>query len=165
MWGENMIYRAIASDWTASTIFSYHSGFPIALTGSGCGGGGILNQCMPSIVTGQTARVNGSYGKNTTSAPGSPNYIGNVQYFNPNAFTVATTGNGTTTSNGNYGTCSNTTSRQASYVGPGRRSTFRAMRRVSLLSICVAWDTMTTTSPSSARSPSIANGTSRLKWI
>ncbi len=119
MWGENMIYRAIASDWTASTIFTYHSGFPIVLTGSGCGGGGILNQCMPSLVAGQAGRAHGAYGKNTTSAPGSPNYIGNVQYFNTNAFTVASTGNGTTTSNGNYGTCSNTTSTQACYVWNG----------------------------------------------
>jgi len=119
MWGDNFFYRAIASDWTASTIFSYHSGFPIVLTGSGCGGGGILNQCMPSIVAGQAGRANGAYGKNTTAAPGSPNYIGSVQYFNTNAFTVATTGNGTATSNGNYGTCSNTTSTQACYVWNG----------------------------------------------
>ena len=40
MWGDNLIYRAIASDWTASGIFSDHSGFPIVLTASGCGGAG-----------------------------------------------------------------------------------------------------------------------------
>jgi len=119
MWGDNLLYRAVASDWTASTIFSYHSGFPIALIGSGCGGGAILNQCMPSVVPGQAGRVGGPYGKNTTAAPGSPNYIGNVQYFNYNAFTVASAGNGTTTSNGNYGTCSNTASTQACYVWNG----------------------------------------------
>lgn len=118
-WGDNLIYRAIASDWTASNIFSYHSGFPIVLVGSGCGGGGILNQCMPSLVAGQAGRANGAYGKNVTSAPGSPNYIGNIQYFNTSAFTVATAGNGTTTSNGNYGTCSNTASTQACYVWDG----------------------------------------------
>jgi hypothetical protein len=87
-WGDNLVYRAIASDWTASSIFTYHSGFPILLTGSGCGGAGILNQCMPNLVSGQAARQNGAYGKNTTAAPGSPNYIGNVQYINPAAFTV-----------------------------------------------------------------------------
>jgi len=118
MWGDNPVYRWVASDWTASSIFSYHSGFPIALIGSGCGGGGILNQCMPSIVAGQAGRQ-GTYGKNVTAAPGSPNYIGSVQYLNPAAFTVATTGNGTTTNNGNYGTCANTTSTQACYVWNG----------------------------------------------
>ncbi|MGD0479897.1 MAG: carboxypeptidase-like regulatory domain-containing protein [Terracidiphilus sp.] len=119
MWGDNLVYRAIASDWTASSIFSYHSGFPIALVGSGCGGGGILKQCMPSVVAGQAGRVSGAYGKNVTAAVGSPNYIGNVQYFNTNAFTVATAGNGTTTSNGNYGTCANSVSTQACYVWDG----------------------------------------------
>jgi len=114
MWGDNLLYRAIASDWSASNIFSYHSGFPIVMTGSGCGGSGILNQCMPSIVAGQQARVGGSYGKNTTAAPGSPNYIGNVQYLNYSAFTVATAGTST-----NYGTCVNSTSTQACYVGNG----------------------------------------------
>jgi hypothetical protein len=119
MWGDNLLYRAVASDWTASTVFSLHSGFPIALIGSGCGGSGILNQCMPSIVPGQAGRANGAYGKNTTAAPGSPNYIGNVQYFNTSAFTVATAGNGTASSNGNYGTCANSSSTQACYVWNG----------------------------------------------
>jgi len=120
MWGDNPVYRWVASDWTASNIFSYHSGFPIALTGSGCAGASILNQCMPSIVAGQQGRVNGSYGKNTTAAPGSPNYIGNVQYFNYNAFYVTANNNSTATSSGNYGTCVNTTSTQACYTGgPG----------------------------------------------
>jgi hypothetical protein len=115
MWGDNLVYRAIASDWTASTIFSYHSGFPIALTGStGCGGASILKQCMPSIVSGQPGRVNGAYGKNTTSAPGSPNYIGGIQYFNYLAFDVATVGTAA-----NYGTCTNTSSSQVCNVGNG----------------------------------------------
>jgi Carboxypeptidase regulatory-like domain len=113
MWGDNLIYRTIASDWTVSDVFSYHSGFPMVMTGSGCGGAGILNQCMPNVVAGHAGRQ-GTYGKNVTSAPGSPNYIGNVQYINPAAFTVATAG--TTT---NYGTCSNTTSTQACFVGNG----------------------------------------------
>jgi hypothetical protein len=112
--GDNMIYRSIMSDWTASGIFSYHSGFPIAVTGSGCGGSSILNQCMPSIIAGQAGRQNGAYGKNVTSAPGSPNYIGNVQYIDPGAFTVATAGTAS-----NYGTSVNTTSTQATYVGDG----------------------------------------------
>jgi hypothetical protein len=115
IWGDNLVYRAIASDWTASTIFSYHSGFPIVLTGStGCGGAGILKQCMPSIVPGQAGRVNGAYGKNITSAPGSPNYIGGIQYFNVNAFYVATVGTAA-----NYGTCTNTSSSQVCNVGNG----------------------------------------------
>jgi hypothetical protein len=113
MWGDNAAYRWVASDWTASNIFSYHSGFPIVMVGSGCGGSSILNQCMPNIVAGQQGRANGAYGKNTTSAPGSPNYIGNIQYFNFNAFNVNVATGGT------YGTCTNTNSSQACYVGNG----------------------------------------------
>ena len=60
---------------------------------------------MPSIVAGQAGRQNGAYGKSTTAAPGSPNYIGNVQYINPAAFTVNTN--------------STTASGQAINVGPG----------------------------------------------
>jgi Carboxypeptidase regulatory-like domain len=119
IWGDNFFYRAIASDWTASTIFSYHSGFPIALIGSGCGSASILNQCMPNVVSGQAGRANGPYGKNTTSAPGSPKYIGTIQYINVAAFNVTSAGNGTPASPGNYGTCVNSTSTQACYVGSG----------------------------------------------
>ena len=72
---------------------------------------------MPSIVAGQQGRANGSYGKNTTSAPGSPNYIGNVQYLNYNAFYVTASNNSTSSSSGNYGTCVNSTSTQACYTG------------------------------------------------
>ena len=47
---------------------------------------------MPSVVAGQAGRQY-SYGKTSTGHnvswdPNNPNYIGNVQYVNPNAFTV-----------------------------------------------------------------------------
>jgi hypothetical protein len=74
---------------------------------------------MPTLIPGQFGRANGAYGKNTTSAPGSPNYLGNVQYFNTNAFAVISAGNGTPSSPGNYGTTVNTASTQATYVGNG----------------------------------------------
>ena len=114
MWGDNWAYSAIASDWSLSGIGTYHSGYPIAVTGKGCGGNGILNQCMPEIIAGQPGRQNGAYGKNVTAASGSPNYIGNVQYINPGAFTVLSAG-----TSSNYGTSVNTTSTQATYVGNG----------------------------------------------
>jgi len=111
--GDNPVYRWVMSDWSASDIFSYHSGFPIVVTGSGCGGAAILNQCMPNLISGHAVRQ-GSYGKNVTAAPGSPNFIGNVQYINPAAFTVLSAGN-----TSNYGTSVNTSSVQATYVGNG----------------------------------------------
>jgi hypothetical protein len=112
--GENMAWRAIASDWTVSNITSYHSGFPIMITGSGCGGSGILNQCMPNLVPGQAPRVHGGWGKNITAAPGSPNYFGTSPFLNHSAFTVMAAGNAS-----NYGTSTDTTNTQQSYVGNG----------------------------------------------
>lgn len=107
--GDNPIYRQLASDWTASSIVVYHSGYPIAVTGSSCGGSGILNQCMPSIVAGQPGRTSIKYGKAANGQPlsfdpSAANYPGatsggvpvNVN-LNSAAFTVATStavGNG-----------------------------------------------------------------------
>jgi hypothetical protein len=113
-WGDNFVYRSVVSDWQISGIGLYHSGLPILVTGSGCGGSSILNQCMPSVVAGQPGRQN-SYNKTASGAAvswdsNSANYIGNVQYINPAAFTVNNAG---TTSN--YGTNSG----QAVYVGNG----------------------------------------------
>jgi len=94
--GDNVIYRSIVSDWTVSGIGIYHSGLPILVTASGCAGSGILGQCMPSVVKGQPGRQY-KYGKTSTGAatswdPNNPNFIGKVQYINPNAFTVLNAG-------------------------------------------------------------------------
>jgi Carboxypeptidase regulatory-like domain len=85
--GDNFLVRSLLSDWGLSGIATYHSGFPIAVTGSGCGGADILNQCMPSIVSGNPARINGSYGK--AAGSNTVTTIANTQYINPAAFTVA----------------------------------------------------------------------------
>ena len=114
MGGDNLIYRAIASDWTFSDIVSYHTGFPIMLTGSGCGGANILDQCMPNIVPGQPGRINGGWGSHITAAPGSPNYFGSVQFLNPAAVTVNAAGTAA-----NYGTSVNNSTTQQTYVGNG----------------------------------------------
>lgn len=92
MFGDNMIYRALVSDWTVSDIVKLNSGLPLLATGSGCGGSSILNQCMPNIVPNQKGRQY-KWGKTSTGATGSwdsksPNFIGAVNYVNPNAFTV-----------------------------------------------------------------------------
>ncbi len=52
---NNFFVRAIGSDWLLSGIATYHSGFPIAFTGTGCGTSSILNQCMPSVIPGWSA--------------------------------------------------------------------------------------------------------------
>jgi len=116
--GDNMIVRWLAGGWSVSSIFLYHSGFPVVFTGTGCGGSGILNQCMPSLVTGQTSRIQGSYGKapgyttaTTYSTAGTATSNG-AQYLNPNAFTVATSSTTVAASN-------NTPIAQINPVGPG----------------------------------------------
>ena len=114
MGGDNLAYRWIASDWTITNITSYHSGFPIIITGNGCGGAGVLNQCMPNIVPGMAGRINGGWGKNITAAPGSPNYFGSTPFLNHSAFTVLAAGTAS-----NYGTSTDTTTTQQTYVGNG----------------------------------------------
>jgi hypothetical protein len=85
--GTNFLVRQLAKDWNLSGIFSYHSGSPIAVTGSGCPTNGLLNQCMPNVVPGVAARQ-GSYGSNVVADPSAPNYYAGARYLNGNAFTV-----------------------------------------------------------------------------
>lgn len=120
--GDNFAYRAIASDWSLSAIGIYHSGYPIAVTGStGCGGSGILKQCMPSIVTGQAGRTSLKYGKTASGQPlsfdpNAANYPGLAAnaYLNPGAFAVAAAGTAA-----QYGTSVSSEASQVTYVGNG----------------------------------------------
>ncbi|MGA2890921.1 MAG: carboxypeptidase-like regulatory domain-containing protein [Terracidiphilus sp.] len=100
MWGDNVVYRSIASDWTVSGIGLIHSGLPILVTGSGCAGNGILGTCMPSVVPGQSGRQykwNKTPGGSVVSwDQNNANYIGKVSYVNPKAFQVLNGGTCTT---------------------------------------------------------------------
>lgn len=119
MWGDNPVYRAVASHWLISGIGTVHSGQPVVVVGGGCAGSGILDTCEPSVVAGQKGRQY-SYGKTASGAkvnwdPSSPNYIGTVQYINPGAFTVTNAGTCAATGTGAYGTSNG----QAHYVCNG----------------------------------------------
>jgi hypothetical protein len=119
MFGENLIYRAIASDWALSGISTLRSGLPIVITASGCGGSSILNQCMPSVVQGQPGRQY-KIGRTPSGSvagwdPNSANYISTIQYVNANAFTVNQAGNPAGSATDAYGT----TDGQAINVGGG----------------------------------------------
>ena len=119
MWGDNLAYRAIASNWLISGIGTFHSGQPILVVGGGCASSGILGTCMPNIVPGQKGRQY-AYGKTAGAAhvnwdPNSANYIGKVQYINPAAFTVTNAGTCASSGTGAY----HTTNGQAYYVCNG----------------------------------------------
>jgi hypothetical protein len=80
---HNPIARYAASDWSISGIYTYSSGVPLAIVGSGCvapGGG----QCMPNYNTSFSGpvKINGKWGANATASH-SPSYV------NINAFTNA----------------------------------------------------------------------------
>jgi len=101
---HNMFYRGLVSGWSVSDIVQLHSGLPAVITGSGCGGSSILNQCMPNVVPGVKGRQ-GKYGKTLSGAQvswdsNSPNYIGAVSYANQLAYNVNIAG--TTTNYGQY---------------------------------------------------------------
>jgi hypothetical protein len=117
MFGDNFVYRSLTSNWLLSGIGTARSGLPIIVTGSGCGGAGILNQCMPNLVQGQKGRQykwgKSASGHTASWDSNSSNYIGSVNYVNPSAFTVNI--QGTTTGTGAYGTYNG----QAYSVGGG----------------------------------------------
>jgi len=84
--GDNYWANALGGGWSLSGIFIYHSGVPLPVIGAGCGGGGILQQCMPSLNPNFTgsARINGGYNVHHTAATYSQ-----TPYVNAAAFTVA----------------------------------------------------------------------------
>jgi hypothetical protein len=61
--GDNFLVRALAGGWQLASIFTYSSGTPILVTGSGCSSvyGGT---CMPDVVPTRknSIRMNGGYG-------------------------------------------------------------------------------------------------------
>lgn len=61
--GDNWAVRAFASGWQLSGIFSYASGTPILVVGSGCNTPS-SGQCMPDVVPNRrnSIRINGGYG-------------------------------------------------------------------------------------------------------
>lgn len=76
--------RALAGGWQFSSIFSYGSGGPLAITGSGCTAPG-QGTCMPDVNPNfsGSARINGSFGKGITAAN-----MGAIQYLDPHAFSA-----------------------------------------------------------------------------
>ena len=109
---DNFWVRSFAGGWSFSTIFTYHSGYPLAFTGTGCGGSSILNQCMPNVLPGQAGRINGQYAR--AAGASTATTFSTVQYVNPAAFTVNAPG-----TSAQYGTSVNTNSSQVTYIGNG----------------------------------------------
>ncbi len=98
MASENIVLRSLAKDWSVSGIFTYHSGLPVAFTGTGCGGTP-LGQCMPSAVPGVQPRT-ASYAKppqGVTAQSTASNYYGGIHHLDLNAFTVLDATNSTPT--------------------------------------------------------------------
>jgi len=84
--------RWLAGGWELSSIYTYSSGNPIAVTTSGCMGS--IGQCMPDLNTGSpdythhNARINGSWGRGPNGAQAAS--LGHVQYIDPGAFAAPT---------------------------------------------------------------------------
>lgn len=63
--GDNWAIRTFLGGWQSSGIFTYSSGAPIYVTGSGCSGElGSGVTCMPDVVSGRehSIRINGGFG-------------------------------------------------------------------------------------------------------
>ncbi len=132
--GDNFLVRALASGWQLSSIYTYRSGTPLAITYGGCTSPK-LGQCMPDVNTAspdyisQNARINGSWGH----APGGDRAatLSAGRYIDSNAF--AAPGNlfqpgGTTASSINLiGTAPRT--RPLNLVAPSTQNLDASLRR------------------------------------
>jgi hypothetical protein len=82
--GTNRLINALTGGWSFSSIFSYISGSPLAITASGCK---VIGQgtCMPSYNTAFSGfpRIGGGWGKGITAATASTH-----PYVNATAFVV-----------------------------------------------------------------------------
>lgn len=83
--GDNFLVRTLAGGWAVSGIFTYASGNPLLVVGSGCTTPS-SGTCMPDLVPGRAnnIRINGGYaGKGVTAQ----NY-NTVRYLDPTAFSL-----------------------------------------------------------------------------
>ncbi len=85
--GDNFLVRTIAGGWQFSTIYTFASGVPLAITYGGCTAPN-TGQCEPDFNASYFAnpRKNGTYGKGVTAKN-----LSSVQYIDPNAFTQPST--------------------------------------------------------------------------
>lgn len=79
---DNFLVRNLLGGWALSGIFSYHSGTPLLIVGSGCTTPS-QGTCMPDLNPNfhGSVRMNGSWGKGITAA-----HLNAIQYINPDAF-------------------------------------------------------------------------------
>jgi len=80
--GDNFLVRTLASGWQFSSIYTYISGTPLAITYGGCTSV-LAGQCEPDLNPNFAGnpRINGKYGKGITAAN-----LAGTQYINPDAF-------------------------------------------------------------------------------
>jgi len=80
--GNNFLVRNIAGGWSIAGAFSYISGAPLSIIGSGCTTPS-SGTCMPDLLPGMKnkVRANGGWGKGITAAN-----LGGVSYLNQAAF-------------------------------------------------------------------------------
>jgi hypothetical protein len=84
--GNNWLVNQLIGGWSFSSIFSYNSGSPLAITASGCK---VIGQgtCMPSYASGynRSPRTGGGWGKGITAATASTHpYIDATAFVVPN---------------------------------------------------------------------------------
>jgi Carboxypeptidase regulatory-like domain/TonB-dependent Receptor Plug Domain/TonB dependent receptor len=83
--GDNAIIRALASGWQFSSIYTYISGTPLAITYGGCTNvsTALAGQCEPDLnpAFSGNAHINGKFGKGITAAN-----LSAISYIDKNAF-------------------------------------------------------------------------------
>ncbi|WP_263411522.1 carboxypeptidase regulatory-like domain-containing protein [Terriglobus tenax] len=94
--GNNLVTRTLLSDWQLSSIFTYYSGTPVAVTSGLCttANNPLQGQCMPDLNPSYSGsgRLSGGYGKGSGSTACNLG-VGctSVKYLDTNAFTAPLT--------------------------------------------------------------------------
>ena len=87
--GGGTVVRAIVSKWQLSGVFTYSSGTPLTITGSGCTVTGISSTCIASYnpAFSGPARINGTYGQGNIIGSGVVSYLDKRAFVDPAPYT------------------------------------------------------------------------------
>jgi hypothetical protein len=88
LFSNNLITRAITGGWSLAGIYTYTSGFPLAITGNCTTPNG--GTCEPNYTPGYThsPRINGSWGAGALAGQPSPFYIDKSAFTDPPVYAI-----------------------------------------------------------------------------
>ncbi|HXS94993.1 MAG TPA: TonB-dependent receptor [Candidatus Limnocylindrales bacterium] len=86
---SNKVASAIVSNWLLSGVFTFSTGAPLTITGSGCTVTGISSTCIASYnpAFSGPVHINGTYGEGNVTGTGAVAYLAKSAFVDPAAYT------------------------------------------------------------------------------